>query len=117
MKTVIEYHEMLDNIRGKVIAIVYNFRKESASGYSIYESWKSDVISSWMVAVDELGAIPLVLDARTFIVSHLSEIKNSILVMCNATKQIRKTLTTSYVTKMTVRFFKSAMEGVYIQTT
>ena len=62
-----EYYSMLDGIKGKVIAIVYNFGKEMAPGYSIYESWKSDVISSWMIAADELGAIPFILDARTFI--------------------------------------------------
>lgn len=69
----------------------YSIRKESAPGYSIYESWKSDVISSWMVAVDELGAIPLVLDARTFI----SKVVNTtmpqidyVINLCNGLKDI-----------------------------
>ena len=67
MRTINEYHSMISNIKGKVIALVYNFRNEPAPGYKIYESWKSDVISSWMIAIDELGAIPFVLDSRTFV--------------------------------------------------
>lgn len=91
MKTIYEYHEMLDSIKGKVIAIVYNFRKEPASGYSIYEAWKSDVISSWMVAVDELGAIPLVLDARTFmskVVNNTMPQIDYVVNLCNGLKDI-----------------------------
>lgn len=91
MKTTNEYHKMLDSIKGKVIAIVYNFGKEKAPGYSIYESWKSDVISSWMVAVDELGAIPLVLDARTFIskiVNNTMPQVDYVVNLCNGLKDI-----------------------------
>lgn len=91
MKTMKEYHKLLDDIRGKVIAIVYNFEKEMAPGYSIYESWKSDVISSWMVAVDELGAIPLILDARTFIskvVNNTMPEVDYVINLCNGIKDI-----------------------------
>lgn len=91
MKTANEYHEMLDSIRGKIIAIVYNFGREPAPGYSIYESWKADVISSWLVAVDELGAIPLVLDARTFIskvVNNTMPQIDYVVNLCNGLKDI-----------------------------
>lgn len=61
-----QYKEALCSIYGKTIAIVYIFEGDKAEGYKHYESWKSDVISSWMFAVEELHCLPLIMDMRTF---------------------------------------------------
>lgn len=61
------YESSLSKLYGKTIGIVYTFEGESAAGYEHYEIWKSDVISSWMRAVEELQGLPLIIDARTFI--------------------------------------------------
>lgn len=62
-----EYKEFLKMIRGKTVAIVYIFEGENAPGYEHYETWKTDVISSWMFAIEELHCLPLVMDIRTFV--------------------------------------------------
>lgn len=62
-----EYKELLQKLFGKTIAIIYIFEGEDAAGYEHYESWKTDVISSWMFAVEELHCLPLVMDIRTFV--------------------------------------------------
>ena len=61
------YENNLSKLYGKTIGIVYTFEGENAAGYEHYEIWKSDVISSWMRAVEELQGLPLIIDARTFI--------------------------------------------------
>lgn len=61
------YQEQLKLLFGKTIAIVYIFEGENALGYEHYETWKADVISSWMFAVEELQCLPLILDVRTFV--------------------------------------------------
>lgn len=62
-----EYKTLLKNMFGKTIAIVYIFEGDDAPGCSHYESWKSDVISSWMFAIEEMQGLPLILDIRTFV--------------------------------------------------
>lgn len=62
-----EYKELLQDFFGKTIAIIYIFEGEDAIGYEHYESWKTDVISSWMFAIEELHCLPLVMDIRTFV--------------------------------------------------
>lgn len=62
-----EYEEILHSFFGKTIAIIYIFEGEDAIGYEHYETWKTDVISSWMFAVDELHCLPLIMDIRTFV--------------------------------------------------
>lgn len=62
-----EYEELLKTVRGKTIAIIYIFEGENAPGYKHYETWKTDVISSWMFAIEELHCLPLIMDVRTFV--------------------------------------------------
>lgn len=66
MRTIEEYRNCLKHQKGKTIGIIYIFKGECASGYDHYECWEGDVISSWLHAVEELGCLPLLLDARTF---------------------------------------------------
>lgn len=66
MRTTEEYRECLRHQKGKTIGIIYIFKGESAPGYRHYECWEGDVISSWLHAVEELGCLPLLMDARTF---------------------------------------------------
>lgn len=54
-------------VKGRTIAIVYIFENENAKGYSHYDIWKSDVITTWLNAVQELKCVPFILDARTFV--------------------------------------------------
>lgn len=56
----------LNRIEGKTIALVYIFENEEAIGYEHYDIWKGDVISEWLIAIQELNCKPLILDARTF---------------------------------------------------
>lgn len=57
----------LSQLRGKTIAIVYTFENEDAAGFQHYWVWKSDIISGWLNAVQEIGCLPFILDVRTFI--------------------------------------------------
>lgn len=61
-----DYKEVCQSLFGKTIAIIYIFEGENESGYEHYEIWKTDVISSWMFAVEELHCLPLIMDIRTF---------------------------------------------------
>jgi len=54
-------------LQGKTIAIVYMFENEDAPGLGHYWIWKSDIISRWMNATQEIGCLPFILDIRTFI--------------------------------------------------
>lgn len=58
---------ILKKIIGKTIAIVYIFEGESAPGFEHYHIWKSDVISEWLKAIQELKGLPFILDVRTFV--------------------------------------------------
>lgn len=61
------YKEVCQSLFGKTIAIIYIFEGENELGYEHYEVWKTDVISSWMLAVEELHCLPLIMDIRTFV--------------------------------------------------
>ncbi len=61
------YIEEIKKIYGKTIAIVYIFEAESAKGFKHYDVWKSDVISAWLMAIQELRCIPYIIDVATFI--------------------------------------------------
>lgn len=60
------YMKLCQSLFGKTIAIIYIFEGENEPGYEHYEVWKTDVISSWMFAIEELHCLPLVMDVRTF---------------------------------------------------
>jgi len=62
-----KYYEDLDRIKGKTIAIVYIFEGEDSPGFEHYHIWKSNVISRWMNAIQDLYCRPLILDVRTFV--------------------------------------------------
>lgn len=58
---------ILENIQGKTIGVVYIFEGEKAPGFTHYHIWRSDVISQWLLAIQELKCLPLILDVRTFV--------------------------------------------------
>lgn len=60
------FESKLRELIGSTIAIIYTFEKEDAAGFKHYDYWGSEVISSWLSAVDELGCIPYILDVKTF---------------------------------------------------
>lgn len=61
-----EYKELLNKIEGSTIALVYVFEKDVTEGFQHYDPWKSDVISDWLKAIQELHCMPFILDVRTF---------------------------------------------------
>jgi len=61
------YESLIKTLRGKTVAIIYIFEKEDAPGFEHYWVWKSDIISGWLNAVQELECVPFILDVRTFI--------------------------------------------------
>ncbi len=67
MITKSQYYNLLDEIAGKTIAVVYIFENEKAAGFKHYDVWKSNLISCWINAIQELRCIPYILDVRTFI--------------------------------------------------
>lgn len=62
-----EYSNQLKLLQGKTVAIIYIFENEEAKGFDHYWVWKSDIISHWLNAVQELGCLPFILDVRTFV--------------------------------------------------
>lgn len=54
-------------LKGKTIAVVYFFEGENAPGMSHYWIWKSNIISGWLNAIQQLECIPFILDVRTFV--------------------------------------------------
>lgn len=58
---------LFEEIIGKTIAIVYVFEGENAPGFAHYHIWKSDVISEWLKAIQDLKGLPFILDVRTFV--------------------------------------------------
>lgn len=54
-------------LKGKTIAIVYIFEGDNESGFEHFFIWKSDIISLWLKAVQEMNCFPLILDVRTFV--------------------------------------------------
>jgi hypothetical protein len=61
------YESLIKSLRGKTIAVVYSFEKEDAPGFKHYWIWKSDIISAWLNAIQELECLPFILDVRTFV--------------------------------------------------
>lgn len=61
------YKKELDALRGKTIAVIYIFENEEAPGFQHYWIWKSDIISGWLNAIQELECVPYIMDVRTFI--------------------------------------------------
>lgn len=62
-----EYKNKIQEIRGKTVAVVYIFEGENAPGFEHYWIWKSDIISGWLNAIQELQCVPYIIDVRTFI--------------------------------------------------
>ncbi|MCX4300016.1 MAG: hypothetical protein OSJ73_23915 [Lachnospiraceae bacterium] len=58
-----DLHEMF----GKTIGVVYTFEGENAPGFEHYHVWQSDIISKWLLAIQDLKCRPLILDVRTFV--------------------------------------------------
>lgn len=67
MYSIEEFKERFSKIKGKTIAIVYIFEGDDDSGFNHFYIWKSNIISKWMNAVQELSCMPLIIDVRTFI--------------------------------------------------
>ena len=59
----VNLHEMF----GKTIGVVYTFEGEDALGFTHYHVWQSDIISKWLLAIQDLKCRPLILDVRTFV--------------------------------------------------
>ena len=66
MYSIEEFKERFSKIKGKTIAIVYIFEGDDDSGFNHFYIWKSNIISKWMNAVQELSCMPLIIDVRTF---------------------------------------------------
>ena len=62
-----QFKDNFSIIRGKTVAIVYIFEGDNESGFEHFYIWKSNIISKWMNAVQELSCMPLIIDVRTFI--------------------------------------------------
>ena len=62
-----KYLNLLNEIKGKTIAVVYIFEGEDAPGFEHYWVWKSDIITGWLNAIQEIQCIPYIVDVRTFI--------------------------------------------------
>lgn len=63
-----DYHKIL----GRTIGVVYTFEGEDAPGFEHYHVWQSDIISKWLLAIQELKCRPLIMDVRTFIDKAIS---------------------------------------------
>ena len=57
---------LLKDLRGKTIAIVYIFEKEDAAGFGHFLVWKDKILAGWLNAVYELECLPYIIDVRTF---------------------------------------------------
>lgn len=73
MKNMSKHQEMICSIAGKTIAVVYIFEGESAPGAKHYAVWQADVISAWLVAIQELRCMPLIFDVRTFVSKAMND--------------------------------------------
>lgn len=67
MITKTQYFDLLDQIAGKTVAVIYIFEGENAAGFKHYDIWRSSLISCWLNAIQELHCIPYILDVRTFL--------------------------------------------------
>lgn len=59
-------------LQGKTIGVVYIFEGEEAPGFEHYHIWQSDIISQWLMAIQEMHCRPLILDVRTFVEKAIS---------------------------------------------
>lgn len=66
-KVINNLNQDMEAIKGKTIAIVYIFEGDNSSGFEHFFIWKSNVITKWMNAVQNLHCMPLILDVRTFV--------------------------------------------------
>ena len=62
-----EFRDKMYKVQGKTIAVVYIFEGEDAKGFEHYDIWKSEVISEWLCAIQQINCRPLIMDVRTFI--------------------------------------------------
>ncbi len=53
-------------LQGKTIGVIYTYEGESAPGFAHYHYWESDIISQWLMAIQQLRCKPFILDVRTF---------------------------------------------------
>lgn len=67
MKNIKKYDADFRKIKGKTIALVYIFQGDDSSGFSHFFIWKSNVLTKWMLAIEELHCLPLIIDVRTFV--------------------------------------------------
>lgn len=67
MPNIVRFKEKLSKLKGKTIAIVYIFEGDVDSGFEHFYIWKSNIISKWMSAVQQLSCMPLIIDVRTFV--------------------------------------------------
>lgn len=61
-----EFEKELHSFKNKKIAIVYTYQAENEIGFEHYDFWKMDVVTAWLNAIEKIGAIPYILDVRTF---------------------------------------------------
>lgn len=57
----------LNGLKGKTVAIVYTYEGDTSNGLEHFYIWKSNTISKWMIAVQNLCCMPFIIDVRTFI--------------------------------------------------
>lgn len=67
MLSIEEFKDNFCFVRGKTIAMVYIFEGDISSGFSHFFIWKSNILTKWMNAIQELHCLPLILDVRTFV--------------------------------------------------
>lgn len=58
---------VFQKVKGKTIALVYTFQGDMPDGLEHFFVWKSEIVSKWMLAVEDLHCLPLILDVRTFV--------------------------------------------------
>lgn len=63
----------LHTLQGKTIGVVYTYEGEDAPGFSHYHFWESDIISKWILAIQQLNCRPYILDVRTFVEKAIAE--------------------------------------------
>ena len=73
MQDITKFIQMINGIQGSIIAVVYTFEGEHALGFKHYDVWRSEVISDWIKAIEELRCKPYIIDVRTFILKAMME--------------------------------------------
>lgn len=63
----------LHTLQGKTIGVIYTYEGENAPGFSHYHFWESDVISKWLLAIQQIHCRPFILDVRTFVEKAIAE--------------------------------------------